>query len=413
MAELTDLELLNELGVETKVEKKAALTPREERIIAGFEDIQRFYEEHGRKPEHGENKDIFERLYATRLDRLRELDECRELVLPLDHQGLLNSEPYGKELNGYDGSVAASTKDYEGKVQDIEEVSDEALLAELGVDAPQEGDINFLKHVKPRAEIKAAEEVANRTPCEDFESFKPLFERVQKELELGTREAKLLTKNAQVNKGDFFILFGQKVYVAEISEERTHGFDKNDYRLRVIYDNGTESDLLMRSLQRVLDKDDAGRRIIELSAGPLFDDIEQDEGLASGTIYVLRSQSTLTEIGEHREIIHKIGVTGGKVDKRIANASLDATFLLAGVDVVATYELYDINRVKLEKLLHRFFDHVRLDIEIPDRFGNKVKPREWFLVPLFIINEVVEKIKEGSLSGWRYDAESVALVKSD
>ena len=390
--EKSNKELLAELGVDESPVKKAARTPREERIIAGFEEIQRFVDEHGRPPSHGENNDIFERLYATRLDQIRNQEECRNLVAGIDHQGLLAGA----------AQIAEPPTEY---------ASDKELLAELGVETPKESDVTFLKHVKSRAEVKAAEEIASRTPCKDFDDFKPLFETVQQGLESGVREAKLLTKNAQINQGDWFILFGQKVYVAELSKERKYGFDGNDYRLRAIYDNGTESDLLMRSLQRVLDKDEAGRRIVELSAGPLFDDVAGDEDLASGTIYVLRSKSNHPTINENRELIHKIGVTGGSVEQRIANAKLEPTFLMADVEVVATYELYNINRVKLENLFHRFFESAKLDIQINDRFGNPVTPREWFLVPMFIIDDVVEKIKDGTIASYSYDVNQVALAK--
>lgn len=382
--------LLEELGVAIKPERKAARTPGEERIIAGFEEIQRFVDEHGRAPGHGENRDIFERLYATRLDRIRCREECRNLISDMDHQRLLSDT----------SKIAEPPAEYR---------SDEALLAELGVTAPKEGDINYLRHVKSQAEKKAAEEIASRAPCEDFDRFKPLFDKVQDDLKSGAREAKLLTRKARVNRGDWFILFGQKVYVAELSEERIHGFDKNDYRLRVIYDNGTESDLLLRSLQRVLDKDEAGRRIVELSAGPLFDDVAGEEDLASGTIYVLRSKSDDPYIAKNRELIHKIGVTGGEVEKRTANARLDPTYLMADVEVAATYELYNINRNRLEKLLHRFFEDAKLEVEIRDRFGHPVVPREWFLVPLFIIDEVVQKVKDGTLSHYSYDIKSACL----
>ncbi len=390
--EKSNKELLAELGVDTRSEKKAARTPREERIIAGFEEIQRFVEDHGQPPSHGEDKDIFERLYATRLEQIRSQEECRNLVADIDHQGLLAGT----------SQIAEPPAEYG---------SDKELLAELGVATPNESDVTFLKHVKSRAEVKAAEEIASRTPCEDFDDFKPLFETVQQELESGVREAKLLTKNAQINQGDWFILFGQKVFVAELSKERKHGFDGNDYRLRAIYDNGTESDLLMRSLQRVLDKDEAGRRIVELSAGPLFDDTVGGEDLASGTIYVLRSKLDHPTINENRDLIHKIGVTGGTVKKRIANAKFDPTYLMADVEIVATYELYNINRSKLENILHRFFESAKLDIQINDRFGKPVTPQEWFLVPLFIVDELVDKIIDGTIDGYVYDVDSVALIK--
>jgi hypothetical protein len=391
MTEQSNQALLAALGVEVKKEKKAKLTPREERIVAGFEEIQRFVDENNRVPLHGEDRDIFERLYATRLDQIKSQEDCRSLVIKMDHQGLLSGETVTTEL-----------------ADDID--SDEALLAELGIEAPKEGDVTFLKHVKTRAEKKAAEEIASRDPCEDFETFKPLFDQVQNELNAGIREAKLLIKNPQINQGDWFILYGQKAFVAEVSEQRIYGFDKNDYRLRVIYDNGTESDLLLRSLQRVLDKDESGRRIIELSAGPLFDDIASDDDLESGTIYVLRSLSEHPMIASNRDVIHKIGVTGGTVEKRIANAKLDPTFLMAEVEVVATYQLYNINRTKLEKLIHRFFEDAKLDIEIKDRFGNPVVPQEWFLVPVTLIDEAVAKITDQTISNFKYDAAIASIV---
>jgi hypothetical protein len=136
-----------------------------------------------------------------------------------------------------------------------------------------------------------------------------------------------------------------------------------------------------------------------------------DGDTQSGTIYVLRSLSQHPDIAPHREIIHKIGVTGGEVKTRVANAELDPTYLFAGVEVVAQYKLFNINRSKLENLLHRFFSAARLDVEIPDRFGRQVKPREWFLVPVSAINEVVERIRDGSISEYVYDVSSASLKK--
>ena len=132
----------------------------------------------------------------------------------------------------------------------------------------------------------------------------------------------------------------------------------------------------------------------------------------SGTIYVLRSQSDHPFVTEHRELIHKIGVTGGKVETRIANAAHDATYLLADVEVIATYKLAGINRHKLEKLIHRIFAPAQLDLTIEDRFGHPVKPREWFLVPLHIIDEAVERIRDGSIEGLTYIPEEVKLTQA-
>jgi hypothetical protein len=180
----------------------------------------------------------------------------------------------------------------------------------------------------------------------------------------------------------------------------------------VIFDNGTESTMLKRSVERALQKDEAGRRITDPVAGPLFAGESEPDDLPTGTIYVLRSKSDDPRIAASRDVLHKIGVTGGKVEARIGNAKLDPTFLLSDVEIVATYKLANINRTRLENLIHRIFDPARLNIEIKDRFGNPVIPREWFLVPLFIIDEAVERIKDGTITAYRYDPQAARLVRA-
>ncbi len=392
MAEPSDLELLSDLGVEIETKKAAARTPREERVIAGFEDIVKFVEERGHAPRHGEDRDIFERLHAVRLDRIRAQADCRALVEPFDKHGL---------LNGGDG-VAESSAEFE---------DDADLLADLGVAPGGDEDIAVLRHVRSRDEVKAAEEVANRKVCADFETFKPMFAAVKRDLETGTREARRFGDDAGIKAGEFFILGGQIVYVAEVLESFVTEYGRPDSRLRVIYDNGTESDLLLRSLQRGLYKDETGRRITDPIAGPLFGHEVQDDDLESGTIYVLRSKSNHPDVAANRELIHKIGVTGGSVESRIAQAATDATYLLAEVEIVATYKLFNINRTRLENLLHRVFAPARLDLVIPDRFGELVRPREWYLVPLLVIDVAVEKIRDGSITDFRYDPETATLVR--
>lgn len=381
--------LLAELGVEVEAKAPIKRTPREERIIAGFEDIQRFVDEHGRAPQHGEDRDIFERLYAVRLDRIRALEECRTLVEPFDRQGLLGDQPCAAE-------------------EPADDMDDDALLAALGVEE-EAGGITELRHVRSSSEKRAAEEVANRDRCDDFDTFKPLFEKVQRELDEGVRETRPFEMKAEIERGRFFIVGGQKAYIAAMGETFTTEHGRSDARLRVIFDNGTESNMLMRSLQRALNKDDAGRRITEASAGPLFADCAADGDEASGTIYVLRSKSDHPTIAENRELIHKIGVTNMAVEKRVAGARLQSTFLMADVEIVRTYELFNINRTKLENLLHRIFEPARLAVEIKDRFGNPVTPREWFLAPLHVIEEAVDKIKDGSIANYRYDPATARL----
>jgi len=168
---------------------------------------------------------------------------------------------------------------------------------------------------------------------------------------------------------------------------------------------------LLRSFQRALYKDEAGRWITTPSAGPLFDQSDAAEGDETGTIYVVRSKSSDPQIAPHREVLHKIGVTGGDVEQRVASAATDATYLLGDVEIVATHTLRNINRTKLENLLHRFFSAARLDMEIRDRFGDPVKPRKWFLVPLPVIDEVVKRIKDETIVDYRYDPASASLKR--
>lgn len=394
MAKFTDEDdaLLAELGVEVETTKQAARTPREERIIAGFEEIQRFVEEHGRPPQHGEDRDIFERLYAVRLDRLKELEECRAVLEPLDHQGLL----------GESAEVGGSP----------EELDDDALLAELGIDVEVVPDIAELRYVRSAEEKRAAEEVAHRDRCENFEKFKPLFEKVQRELESGERQTRDFELKAEIRPGAWFIVGGQKAYVAEMGELTLTEQGRTDARLRVIFDNGTESNMLMRSLQRALNKDEAGRRITDPIAGPLFSSDRAEDDAASGTIYVLRSKSDHPVVSANRDLVHKIGVTNLDVEQRIAGARLQPTFLMADVEIVATYQLFNISRVRLENLIHRVFGPAKLDIQIVDRFGRPVVPREWFLVPLFVVDEAVERIKDGTIGGYAYDPSKATLVRT-
>lgn len=390
MSDLDLDELRAELDDFAQPEKKDGRTAREERIIAGFEEIQRFTETNGHAPQHGEDRDIFERLYAVRLDRLRALEECRSLLAPFDHQGLLAGA----------ATVTAAPS---------ESMDDDELLAELE-DAAAASDIRELRHVRTAADKRAAEEIANRTPCKDFDKFKPLFAQVRKDLDAGMRKTRPFQTMAEIQQGEYFIVGGQIAYVAEVGEEFMTEYERRDSRLRVIYDNGTEADVLLRSLQRALHRDEAGRRITDPVAGPLFAGEREDGDLASGTIYVLRSKSNDPAIVQHRDVLHKIGVTGGDLKARLANAKLDPTFLLADVEIIATYKLANINRTKLENLIHRIFDPARLDIKIKDRFGNLVVPREWFLVPLFVVNEAVERIKDGTITSYRYDPSAAALV---
>lgn len=397
MSDLDLDELRDELADFAQPAKPVGRSPREERIIAGFEEVQRFVEQHGRAPQHGEDLDIFERLYAVRLDRLRGLEDCRALLTPLDHQGLLDAEEFTAALSADD--------------LDIDD-----LAAELE-SAAGEPSITQLRHVRTSADKRVADEIAERDKCDDFDRFEPLFAAAQRDMDAGIRMTRPFVRDAgllkaDITEGQFFILGGQIAYIADVGETFRAPNGEADARLRVVYSNGTESNLLRRSLQRALYKDEAGRRITEPAAGPLFAEDSGDDDQASGTIYVLRSKSDHPLVVANREVLHKIGVTGGDVFRRIGAAKLDPTFLMAEVEIVATYKLFNVNRARLENLIHRIFDPARLDIEVKDRFGNPVIPREWFLVPLFAIDEAVAKIKDGTITDYIYDPASARLTNA-
>jgi len=391
-----DAALLAELGIDLDESQEIEINPREERICNGFSEIQDFVTRHGAYPRTQENHDIFERLLAVRLERLRDLKEDHALLAAFDVQGLLRGEAL---------SLVKTV---------IDEMDDDALLNSLDAREEDKDDITQLRHVRSWSEKREAEEIANRQKCHDFAQFKPLFENVRRELQEGIRNTRPFVRDvgfskADIKKGEFFILGGQIIYVAQVGQTIKAPNGEKDARLRLIYANGTESDLLLRSLQRALYKDETGRRISEPVAGPLFAENNEAGDEMSGRVYVLRSQSTHPLVAEHRDILHKIGVTGRDVRQRLSNARLDPTFLMADVELVATYELFNINRIRLEKLLHRIFDHVRLDIEIKDRFGQATRPHEWFFVPLQIIDEAIEKIRDETITDYVYDRDMAAF----
>jgi len=389
-------DLRAELDEFARPAKSRPLNSAEARILAGFEEIQRFVEEHAHAPKHGEDRDIFERLYAVRLDKLRKNSEYRELLSPLDSQGLLD----------------AAAQD---SAPDSAEFDDEALLAELGDIAGRSDDpdaITSLKHVSPWSQKNLPDEIANRQRCRDFDAFEPLFSEAQAKMKAGDLESRPFRDEPSIEVGDFFILSGQFAYVANMGEFTTAPNGQINARLRVIFDNRTESNLLLRSLERALYKDDTSRRLVSTDAGPLFSGTAEEGDVLSGTVYVLRSKSDHPFVAENRDLVHKVGVTGRSIKARIANAANQATYLLADVEIVASYSLVGIDRLKIERLLHQVLAPAQLDLTIKDRFGKPVRPREWFLVPLHIIEEIIERIRDGSITEVVYNPKSASLEEA-
>lgn len=270
-----------------------------------------------------------------------------------------------------------------------------------------------IRNVTPVAERHVPDHRAEFFPCPDFETFRPAFEELQADLEDGNREASAvsLREVIDVQEGSYFIRNGLLAYIAEKAEMTARG-GKRDHRLRVIFSNGTESDPLISSFRKALASDPTARVIHRPGVGPLDPDWEADHLDLTGTIYVARSRSDQPAIAAVRDILLKIGVTTQDVQRRIADARNDPTFLLAPVDIVATYELRNLSRRKVEGLLHRFFDAARpRDLWIMDRFDRRIYPREWFYVLPEHVSQAVAAIRNGTLHELRYDPVSQKIVR--
>jgi hypothetical protein len=352
-----------------------------------FEELKAFIEQHGREPDI-EAENIHEAKLSARLSKLRATPEALEALAPFDTEGLLGiNHPEEKKT---------------------EITIDDVLSSELLDD---DDDIFDLKHVAVGTKTQTASaDMATRKKCMDFDEFKPLFVRIQNQLDDGTLETIGIKGIAEIQKGQAFILAGLIAYVAEMGEKHERRKGHHNARLRVIYSNGMESNLLLRSFGAALYKDKSARTIVPKDSGPLF---KRDEAPLSktGIVYVLRSKSEEPSIAKHRDYLHKIGVTTSDAKKRVSNAPKDATYLLADVEVVAEFTLYNMNLQATEKLLHLFFSDAQADIQIPDRFGNLVKPKEWFFLPLELIKQAVELIRTENIQSYYYDSDSVKLVK--
>ncbi len=380
------LKALGEDGLDMEPEQNY----RAAHMVAGFDEIQQFVERMGGLPQSQVGRDVHERMLAVRLNHIRGLDESKSLLGPLDHASLLDRAPMDR-----------STTD---------DLTDEQIVEMLGTDETVE-DIFDLRHVRSSEDREAAEEIATRRPCKDFASFRKKFEDVKKDLESGVRKSYRFEKKADIVEGRFFVLGGQIAYVDSVGETIHTKHRRNDARLRVIFDNGTENNMLLRSLQKGLLKDEAGRRISEPIAGAFLGDWKEEGEVPRAIVYVLRSNSTDPEIVAIRDVLHKIGVTTTDIRKRLGGAHLQPTYLMASIEWVTDFELFDVDHKKIEKIIHKFFSHVRFEKPIPDRFGNFVKPREWFIVPDFIIAEAVDRIRDRSITDYYFDPKSASLVK--
>lgn len=379
------LDLINDddLGL-LDIEKKQISATPDDRLAEKFIEINEFFETHGFEPKSG--GDVHEHKLASRLNHIRENKESRDFLKKYDKHNLLVVE----------------TKDFE-TVSDIFSDDDFDLLA------IEDESIFNIKHVPKTEHRVSAEIIARREPCKDFHNFEKLFLQCQEDLKAGKNKLKRF-EHGDIKQGSFLVLDGILLYVESVRMElEKDKSGKEDGRLRCIFENGTESGMKFRTLQKSLEI--SGRTVIdENNQIALADQISSDDQDA-GYIYILKSLSTSPEISNIKNLF-KIGFSTTSVEKRIQNAEQDPTYLMAPVSIVSTFRCFNMNPQKLERLLHRFFGESCLNIDITDKAGNRYTPKEWFIAPLNIIEQVLILIIKGEIVNYRYDKEKEIIRNS-
>ncbi|MCX7085841.1 MAG: GIY-YIG nuclease family protein [Methylococcales bacterium] len=365
----------------------------DERLLSSFEEINTFINEQGHEPQA--SQDINERKLYSRLKGLRENPEKVAALIQCDSFDLFATEkmPVVKEINT------------------IADVLEDDFLGLLGSNAKDEEDptdIFKLRHVTKT--IDMPEQIARRVPCKNFDKYEQLFKQCHRDLVSGASVFKPFTGEQQITAGHFFILHGVMVYVADVGEkEKKRG--KVNARLLCIFENGTESNMLLRSLATELYKDENGVRVLPLSEDLLMPDEHiTHEDQSTGYIYILQS---LTEDNNIRDIadLYKIGYSSQPVKERIKNASQEPTYLMADVKLLSEFQTFNLNPQKLELLLHTFFAEACLNIDVFDKEGKRYTPREWFIVPLQVIEIAVRLLINGEIINYRYDNNKREIIE--
>lgn len=371
----------DDLGLLT-VKPKASAVTADERLIASFQEINDFVRKHGRPPELNP-KDIQEFTLYSRLKGLKESPEKIESLAALDEFNIL--EP---------------TKPIES-VKDIFEDDDLGLLSD---DAES---IFELKHVPKTLDMP--DFIAKRKPCKDFKEFEPLFKECQRKLSTGERKLIKFEGGYSIQVGEFFVLNGVMLYVAD-EGKREEKKGTINARLRCIFENGTESHMLLRSLAAELYKKGNGRRVI-FSVDETLDNMKSstEEDKETGWIYIVRSKSQNPDITSI-ENLYKIGFSKQPVVERVKKAENEPTYLMAPVEVVAEYRCFNMNSQKLELLIHRFFAESCLNLDISSADGQRIEPREWFVVPLEIIDQAIAMLISGDIIHYKYDPHRQEVV---
>lgn len=394
LAEIFGNDPLGLLKVKAKVSHARTA---DERLVSSFLEINSFIDDNGREPESSmfniTEHQLFARLKGIRDDvskiaSLKEFDTYNLLDLPLEEE---------KEISSIDDIFGDDSFDLLGG--DTEGLFD-------------------LKHVPSSVDRAEADFVARRKPCKDFAKYEPLFKEVHKELVDGKRKY-VDFKEDNLRQGDFYVHKGMLMYLKEINisqEERTFASGKRirkDGRTRCIFENGTESNMLYRSIAKALyingkvlteNIDSVNEKFIEKLSSV------NDDDEAVGYLYVLRSLSNDSRIKEIDDL-YKIGYSTVSVEDRIRNAVNEPTYLMAPVSIVGAWKCFNMNPQKFEQLVHTFFGLSCLELDVYDSKGKRCNPREWFVAPIRVIEQAIELIINGKIVDYRYDVDNKAIVR--
>lgn len=353
------------------------------RLERAFLEIVEFHKIHGRLPS-STTREIAERKLGARLEGILASEEKISVLKPLDELGLLEFPDTPESLDELLSSDGLDLLDDELGLLDVS-------------DLPQ------------RRTADAPESVAKRKKAVGFEAFEPLFKAKHAELSEGAFKLVQFPGAHTIDSGKFFVLNGVMLFVAEVGESTVHevgGKARQKQRLRVIFENGTESSMYRQSLSIRLHEGDGQAVVRTGHDASEVGDADQE----SGHVYVLRSLSTDPQVSSIQNL-HKIGFSTTTVEKRIANAAGSPTYLMAPVEIVADYRAYNLRASALEHLLHRVFASVRLDITQINREGKNYDPSEWFVVPLNVINQAISMIMSGEITDYVYDPAMQRLVE--
>lgn len=387
--------------------------------VTMFEEINVFIDQHGRQP--SSDGDLSEKLLARRLQsylrdtnshtKIKEIDRHNLLDCSLTTDEPLLIQPASEKNDIALDSIASSSKTSipDDDVTSLDDIFSSDAFSELD---DSDNSIFNIDHVPPVSR-DTPDEIAQRRVCHDFNDFEHIFRDVHEKLKSGKLSTCRFQQASQMREGDLFILEGVLCLIDEVGEFREDSQGRYDPRLRVIFENGTESNHLLQSLAKRLYIDETGLRILR-EADSIVDSFNNisHKDKRSGQIYFVTTKSENPDIKAIPNLI-KIGYTEQTVEERTKNAEKDTAFLEAPVKILASMECFNMNPNKFETLIHGFLHAQRLKITLIGKNGKAYHPKEWFSVPLDTAREVVKRIIDGSIVKYRMDNTTGKLVRKN